>query len=107
MQTLFRKLKNELNEDELLHFAVVRISFPVNGYFPDTSKYLNIVFKDCLILNNLPTLQTWTIFTWQFYCMSSSTRSENHHDFYPVSHRVEVVYYDCEHQKVYIWMPVC
>lgn len=25
MQTLFRKLKNELNEDEILHFVVVRI----------------------------------------------------------------------------------
>lgn len=33
MQTLFRKLKNELNEDEMLHFAVVRISFPLNYYF--------------------------------------------------------------------------
>lgn len=54
MQTLFRKLKNELNEDEILHFAVVRLSFPLNYYFLVT---LYSLFKDCLNSNNLSTLQ--------------------------------------------------
>lgn len=33
MQALFRKVKNELNEDEILHFVVVRISFLLNCCF--------------------------------------------------------------------------
>lgn len=35
VQPLFRKLKNELNEDEILHFAVVRFLFSFN-LFPVT-----------------------------------------------------------------------
>lgn len=57
MQTLFRKLKNELNEDEILHFAVVRISFIFKLLFSCYIKYLSILFKDCLNLNNLLTFQ--------------------------------------------------
>ena len=57
MQPLFRKLKNELNEDELLHFVVVRMSFPLNHYFLDTFKYFSVVLKDCLNLNNLSAFQ--------------------------------------------------
>ncbi|VTJ61101.1 Hypothetical predicted protein, partial [Marmota monax] len=30
VQPLFRKMKNELNEDEILHFVVVRISCSLN-----------------------------------------------------------------------------
>lgn len=57
MQPLFRRLKNELNEDELLHFVVVRMSFPLNGYFLDALKCFSIILKDCLNLNNLSILQ--------------------------------------------------
>lgn len=76
------------------------------------SKCLNTVFKDCLYLNNLPALQKWTVFTWQFYYIFSSAGSENHDGFYPVSRGVEVVgvevvYHGCEHQKVYVWLSVC
>lgn len=57
MQTLFRKLKNELNEDEILHFVVVRISFIFKLLFSCYIKCLSIPFKDCLNLNNLLTFQ--------------------------------------------------
>jgi thiol-disulfide isomerase/thioredoxin len=41
VQSLFRKLKNELNEDEILHFVVVRFLVLFNVF---------AVFKDLLVL---------------------------------------------------------